>query len=356
MPVNRSLAILATVALALTLAVREHARQSSAEAAAMTLIAEATALCEIGLPEPRAARPGAARRGAGREALAAAGEIGERLRDRRLASILGELTEAVRPGCAEVAGRRSGQDRPVRVEPARDRRELIEPFLARLNRAAVEAANSEPEPAVASFAGRSRRPSPPESTQASGPEKTATVAALPIVQSAGEPAGQSSRPSKSASGTSPEPADPQASVSERGMESASRPAIQVSIGASREHRRKISRWVLVFGREAEAIRVARRELQAEIETRTMARCFHACRTFGRALERVNPELTAAAPYRELARRSEVMLSNYRRGVRECERGRTAAAFSYLSEGDRAWVGLVRDSRRMAQPRPAGGRP
>lgn len=288
---------------------------------AWALLAEATELCLPSAELLRASRTATAAVGA--EALAIAGELLVRARPSTSTDVAFGVAERLRRGCVE--GHRV--DLPVRpafasldgLSPA-ERRSLILPYLERLNE-------------VASRRGATATGAKPETHSA--PE-------LPAELTAERPAPEIA--AAELERTVPRPA------AEAGARSA--PAAITIRPASRGYRKRLQSWSVVFRRETDRLGRSRRLLQASIDRRSMARSLTACRAFGIELSRLDADLLEDVPSRSLSKSLRRMVRQYRRGAAECVAGRPAAAFAYLSEGDREWRAVAGAAARMLRPRPA----
>ncbi|MFQ5527254.1 MAG: hypothetical protein ACE5GX_13445 [Thermoanaerobaculia bacterium] len=296
----QTLALLFLAALPLVETARNGFDPAPEPPVVLALLSEGLELCrgDSGNPIPEAGTAAStARLAAAREAVELAVELSARFESTELRSAMRRLAGLVAAQCAP------GEDRqpPSQDLAVTDRelhRRLIEPFMPGLSEAALSAVDG---------------------WRQDGSEASVR---------AGRPAAQ-----------------PTADAKDRV------PKIEIRIGASAAHRERVAAWSPLFRREAGALRVARRALQVEIENYSLLEARRACRSFGRVVERIDPRLESSAPSRELGRRLERMLDRYRKGAAECVAGRSASAYSYLSEGDREWVSLVREAARVIRPEP-----
>ncbi len=344
----RTLTCLTLAATAITGTIGHRSRIISradsgiAEPAAWALLAETDELCRSHCRQRRdtgSAAGSVARLAVAEEALEIVRELAVPIGDEAMrTALLGAAEQLERrcscspcrecrvpPGPRDMLGRvLASLDGSGRQE----RNALITPYLERLNDAASREVEHNRNRLAYSVAASVTRPahSAPESV----PEVESSAESGPV----------------SASRSEPHPPPPR-------LESEPR-RIVIGTTTSR-HRERAARWSLVFEREARALRTSRRDLQVEIERYSLARSRSACRAFDAALAGLDAELEEGAPSRGLSLRIASMVGWYRRGVAECAAGRPAAAFAYLSEGDREWALVAQIAAGMFAPRPLRAR-
>ncbi len=322
-----------------------HSAGGAAQETAQALLAEARELCE-GTESNPVPHPGTAalvaRMAAGQEALTISTEVAQRIGDRGIRTRVLEAAGAIRKSCrfdggssdvrTDEARARAGEGRSGALGGVRggDRSILIAPFIGRLGEAATVAVASRPVPVPAGDDPRMAEPVVSPNRPKASERVASSEAAEPVALSEAE----SARPQ---SARANEPTEP---------------VLVLEIGASERHLRRVAEWAPVFRRNAGLLRTARGALQREIEAYSVAESRRVCRAFGRTLDGLDPQLGQAAPSRELSLRVERMMASYRRGASECVSGRAAAAYSYLSEGDREWSALARSAARVLEPRSA----
>lgn len=289
---------------------------------AWALLAEAEELCRARRHGGSTAEPGVfaaakARRAIAREALDIASELTAGPDCGSNGEPVIRTARWLRRQCAGALESIKGSD-DVRFSldgtSPRDRRVLVAPFLGRLNEASSRVAERRPR-VIEKVAG--------ESSEEPSDAPAAAVRAGP---SAGISSSRVENPQKQET------------------------AIKIGRGSSK-YRTRLRRWSAAFRRESGALRAARSRLQTEVDARSMAEARSACRSFGLALARLDSTLVTDAPSRGLALRIQSMTERYWHGVAKCLAGRTAAAFAYLSEGDREWSTIAAMAARALEPRP-----
>lgn len=321
--------------------------------AAWALLAEAEELCrsKAGRPMARSAQsaqpggveglgvgPAIARRAIALEALEIVDQLARAGSARRASISIQGRRQRLLVACAARAaaqGATTSLRRSLDGRSPEERLAMLTPYLERLNRAAA-AATAATNPVARSVPTRPRVDRPDRTPKRPAP-------ALPVQTVSAE----SSRVPRVP------PVPPMASVAS-GASGAPAPSASASIKiapATSGYRKRVRRWATVFEREAGALARKRSDLQRAIDRRSMVEARQACRRFGVVLARLDEDFLERAPSRGLALRIQKMVEHYWRGVAHCTAGRPAAAFSYLSEGDREWVTIAEMVSRMFEPTP-----